>query len=117
MPSYGCQPNVIILCSMCTTGRWMDAVEHLADMICKGCLPSVTTTIMDSLNKKGRAMKYVDVMVSRGCYPDIITYNTLLTAFDGKVDLVIELLHQLGNKGCSLVLITYNTVMLVHMGD
>ncbi|KAK2985344.1 hypothetical protein RJ640_008695 [Escallonia rubra] len=60
-----------------------------------------------------RAIEYLEIMVSRGCYPDIVTYNTLLTALckDGKVDIAVEILNQLSSKGCSPVLITYNTVI------
>ncbi|KAI3677487.1 hypothetical protein L6452_36751 [Arctium lappa] len=60
-----------------------------------------------------RAIEYLDIMVSRGCYPDIPTYNKLLTALckDGKADFAIEILNHSSFEGCSPVLITYNLVI------
>lgn len=61
--------------------------------------------------KMDRTVEYLEIMVSRDCYPDIVTYNTLLTALckDGKVDVAIEILNQLNTKASSPVLITCNT--------
>ncbi|XP_019094381.1 PREDICTED: pentatricopeptide repeat-containing protein At1g09900-like [Camelina sativa] len=115
-PSSGCQPNVIthniILRSMCSTGRWMDAEKLLADMLRKGFSPSVVTfnilinflcrkaelfddviftTLIHGHSRSGRIdlmKESYEKMLSRGLQPDLVLYNTLVNGFCKNGDLV-----------------------------
>lgn len=71
---------------MCRTVRWMDAERILAEMIRKGCNPSVVTfnIVINFLCQKGLLGQAIDVqekMHKHGHTPNSVSYNPLHHGF------------------------------------
>jgi pentatricopeptide repeat protein len=60
-----------------------------------------------------QAIDVLEVMVSKKCSPDIVTYNTLLNAISkrGMIEEALVIFQSIRENGCQVVLITYNTLI------
>ncbi|KAJ8429554.1 hypothetical protein Cgig2_008386 [Carnegiea gigantea] len=97
----------------CLVRTGQQAMEVLDRQLQREVLFTYTSLIDAAEGKLEKAIEYLNMMVSRGCSPDIFTYNILFTALckDVKVDVVVEILNQLSSKDCSQLLVTYNIMI------
>ncbi|CAJ1970539.1 unnamed protein product [Sphenostylis stenocarpa] len=79
-PSYGCHPDVISQLSSREACALVKALNVLDMMPKHSCTPnsrSYNPLIEGFCNKKSvvRAIEYLEIMISWGCYPDVVTYS------------------------------------------